>query len=125
MASDSDILDPALESLMADTNHRGDIRCAACGCPISSSDNRIEVSGQHEHHCVNPLGYQFHIGCFKDAFGCDISGNPVAADSWFPRFRWQYANCSRCNRHLGWYFQDAGDGYFYGLIFDHIDTNSE
>ena len=123
LLKDADILDPELDRLVGPTSHRGDIQCGTCRYPISSSDQRIEVSGQHEHHCVNPLGYRFNIGCFNEALGCSISGSPAGADSWFPRFRWQYASCARCVKHLGWYFQDAGGAYFYGLILDRITSS--
>lgn len=124
LLNDEDVLDPAIDRLVESTAHRGDIQCAACRFPISSTDQRIEVSGQHDHHCVNPLGYRFHIGCFGEALGCAISGNPAAADSWFPSFSWQYASCSRCTKHLGWYFQDAAGSHFYGLILDRILVDS-
>ena len=125
LLKEEDILDPELDRLVGSKAHRGDIQCAACGYPISSSDQRIDVSGRHDHHCVNPLGYRFHIGCFGEALGCAISGSPAAADSWFPRYRWQYASCSRCAKHLGWYFQDSGGTYFYGLILNRISFKSE
>ncbi len=119
-AEDVDVLEPLLRQLVTATNHRGDIQCKSCGFPISSSDQCIKVSGRHDHQCVNPLGYAFHIGCFGEAFGCAISGDAVSADIWFPSFRWQFASCSRCSKHLGWYFQDAAVGYFYGLILSRV-----
>lgn len=125
LVKDADVLEPELDRLVRTSDHRGDVQCGACGFPISSSDQRIDVSGRHDHHCVNPLGYRFHIGCFGEALGCSISGSPAAADSWFPSFRWQYASCSRCAKHLGWYFQDAEDGYFYGLILNRIIIKSD
>ena len=125
LLNDEDLLDPALDRLLDKMAHRGDIQCANCRFPISSVDARIEISGRHDHHCVNPLGYKFHIGCFDEALGCAISGNPAAADSWFPSFRWQYASCSRCAKHLGWYFQASAGAHFYGLILDRILVESQ
>lgn len=120
LLKEEDVLDPELDRLVGSRSHRGDIQCAACNYPISSCEERIDVGGRHDHHCVNPLGYRFHIGCFGEALGCAISGSPAAADSWFPSFSWQYASCSRCTKHLGWYFQDSGGTYFYGLILNRI-----
>ena len=122
--NDEDVLDPVIDRLLDRTTHRGDVQCASCRWPISSVDARIEMSGRHDHHFVNPLGYEFHIGCFDEALGCAISGNAAAADSWFPQFRWQYASCSRCAKHLGWYFQSSEGIHFYGLILDRILVES-
>ncbi len=120
-------LDPKLgQFLREDKEERKDyIHCAACSHVITRLSDRMEVNGRHEHHCVNPYGLEFHIGCFQEALGCAISGSPQAADSWFLGFRWRLANCAECGRHLGWYFDRQGGEFFYGLILDRIQHDKE
>ncbi len=121
-------LDPKLrEVLESDQPDRNYVYCAQCSHVISSARERIEVGGSHTHHFTNPYGFAFHLGCFRQALGCAISGAPTAADTWFPGFRWRYASCENCNQHLGWYFaSDAGgDGQdsFYGLILNRVQQD--
>jgi len=111
-------LDPKLKEIVEKAD-RDFIYCSTCSSIIARSFDRIEVNGSHDHRFVNPYGIRFHIGCFAQALGCTISGDRVAADTWFPGFRWQHASCSECHVHLGWYF-DRGDEYFYGLILNRI-----
>ena len=120
-------LDPKLDQLLEqDKQERQDfIYCAACSNVIARSSDRMEINGGHEHHCINPYGLEFHIGCFQEALGCAISGSPQAADSWFLGFRWRLANCSECRRHLGWYFDRRDDEFFYGLILQRIQHDKD
>jgi hypothetical protein len=111
-------LDPKLKEIVDDAE-RNFIYCRECSNVIARSSDRIEVRGGHDHQFTNPYSLKFHIGCFTDALGCAISGERVAADTWFPGFQWRHATCGECHVHLGWYF-DRPDKYFYGLILDHI-----
>jgi hypothetical protein len=114
-------LDPKLKELLEQKpDDEGDLLyCGTCSNVIGRRSDSIAVNGGHEHHCTNPYGISFHIGCFREALGCSISGQPSAADTWFPGFKWRLATCSECQVHLGWYF-DRGSEYFYGLILDRI-----
>lgn len=114
-------LDPALQRLLDETDERQHdyLRCAQCATVICRLHNAIEVHGSHQHHCTNPHGYQFEVGCYNEALGCDIGGDRQRADSWFAGYEWRYASCSDCQQHLGWYF-DRAEHYFYGLIIDRI-----
>lgn len=97
------------------------IYCAACSNVLASSEDKIQINGSHTHHLTNPHGFEFNLGCFAEALGCDISGHGEAADSWFMGFVWRLATCAACHTHLGWYFSQAtGENYFYGLILDNI-----
>ncbi len=118
-------LDPKLEALLDDETHpkKGYVYCAVCSHVVSHIDQRIEVGGSHEHDFVNPYGFRFHIGCYADALGCALSGEPVAADTWFPGFKWRHATCEECRQHLGWYFANAAESSFYGLVTDRIQTD--
>lgn len=116
-------LDPRLKAILdreADES-RDYLVCATCSHVIARPSDRIDVNGGHTHHFTNPYGLEFNVGCFSEALGCAITGNPVAADTWFPGFRWRLANCEECQRHLGWYFDREGL-YFYGLVLDYIQN---
>ena len=120
-------LDPSLKSMLeiADPKDKNFIYCATCSHVITELEAKIEVQGNHEHYLTNPHGFQFHLGCFNEALGCDISGQPEAADSWFMCFYWRLASCAECKTHLGWYFSAAtGDNYFYGLILNNIQEET-
>ena len=116
-------LDPNLRSILEieDTDDKNFIYCGTCSNVITRTAERIEINGAHAHYFTNPHGFSFDVGCFANALGCEISGNPEAADTWFMGYFWRIAGCAECHAHLGWYFatQEAQD-YFYGLILDRI-----
>jgi hypothetical protein len=97
--------------------------CARCRHPITHQDERIRVNGGHEHTCVNPAGYTYTIGCFREAGGCSAVGEPTHAHTWFPGYAWRIALCARCEQHLGWRFQSDRDR-FHGLILDRLTSNA-
>ena len=112
-------LDPKLKEIVdrASEETRDFLVCAACSHVIARRADQIDVNGAFAHFFTNPFGVEFHVGCFSDAPGCAITGERVAADTWFPGFHWRLASCEACRAHLGWYF-DQADAYFYGLILD-------
>ncbi|MEM9624378.1 MAG: cereblon family protein [Pseudomonadota bacterium] len=114
-------LDPQLQSILdsqdADTGQF--VYCATCSHILTRIDYKIEVNGGFAHTFTNPHNFTFHIGCFSQALGCDIAGEPQAADSWFYGYVWRLASCAECHNHLGWYFSRHND-FFYGLILDRI-----
>ena len=114
-------LDPKLKEIVDDevAESRNFVLCAFCSHIIGRSEDRIDVNGSFDHRFTNPYGLEFHVGCFNDALGCAISGERVAAETWFPGFRWRLATCEECHQHLGWYF-DQADTYFYGLVLGYI-----
>jgi hypothetical protein len=114
-------LDPRLRDLLEDeTGAAPDlVYCDACNQPVARKSDATSINGSHAHRCTNPYGIRFHVGCYSDALGCDLSGRPTSADTWFPGFHWRLATCSGCHAHLGWYFE-RGEEYFYGLILDRI-----
>jgi hypothetical protein len=90
--------------------------CARCATRITDEAAAIDVAGAHRHRCVNPAGEIFELGCFGDAPGCVIAGEPTAEATWFDGYAWSFACCANCGTHLGWCYE--GDGpRFYGLIF--------
>lgn len=93
--------------------------CATCRAPITRNSDRIQVNGKHQHVCANPHGYVFQIGCFAQAPGCVIAGEPTSYFSWFPGYAWQMAYCGRCLTLLGWAFR-AEEAFFFGLILDQL-----
>lgn len=116
-------LDPKLRSIVERTTEekRDYLVCGTCSHVIARQSDGIEVNGGFDHRFTNPYGVEFHVGCFSEALGCAISGHSVAADTWFPGFRWRLATCEECHHHLGWYF-DREDVYFYGLVLDYIQN---
>jgi hypothetical protein len=103
------------------TRERDDraVVCDGCGHAVSSTAARIDVAGRHEHRCVNPHGFVFRIGCYREAPGMARRGLAVAEHSWFSGYAWQIALCSRCSAHLGWAFSGASPS-FYALIVDRV-----
>ena len=118
-------LDPRLKEIIdtkeeeRDAHAGGFVVCAACSHVIARRSDQIDMNGTFDHWFTNPYGLEFHVGCFSDALGCAIAGEPVAADTWFPGFYWRLATCESCHQHLGWYF-DQPDAYFYGLVLEYI-----
>ena len=125
---DPSILDPQLRSILEidEGDDKNYLYCAACGNVITATEQRIAVNGDHHHHFTNPHGFEFDVGCFAQALGCDISGQPEAADTWFMDHVWQLATCAHCHEHMGWYFSHlASDNAFYGLILANLRSTAE
>ena len=89
--------------------------CAACGFPVTSLSERVEVNDSFKHVFMNPAGLVYEIGCFRGASGCREIGEPEKAHTWFPGFSWDISLCRECATHLGWFYS-SGDSGFYGLI---------
>ncbi len=117
-------LDPKLRELLEpNQQERRFVYCAQCSHVVSSPQERISIAGSHEHRFTNPYGFEFHLGCFRKALGCAISGAATAADTWFPGYLWRFATCEQCGAHLGWYFAHAAGDSFYGLILSRIQQD--
>jgi hypothetical protein len=114
-------LDPKLREIVdrEPTERRDLLLCASCNHGIARQSDRIEMNGSFNHYFTNPYGIEYHVGCYATAPGCAIAGHRMAADTWFPGFRWRLASCEACQHHLGWYF-DNQDAYFYGLVLDYV-----
>jgi hypothetical protein len=97
--------------------------CAHCRHVITHQRERCAVQGSHEHHCTNPLGLSFHIGCFRRAPGCATIGGATHEHTWFPGYAWTIALCAQCQTHLGWRFQSAQDD-FYGLVLARLTSRA-
>jgi hypothetical protein len=96
--------------------------CTACGFRITSWGERISVDGAFEHTFVNPGGYVYRIGCFRQAPGCFDAEEPTDEHSWFKGCAWQYAVCGGCLAHLGWVYTSAAGERFHGLILDRLSS---
>ncbi len=107
---------PADEQRAGEDEHP--IRCKACRKVVTTRGARIEVHGAHEHRRVNPIGVDFHLGCFAAAPGCLAEGPPTLFWTWFPGHAWQIASCLGCGDHLGWAF--TGEQAFWALILPHL-----
>ena len=95
------------------------LACAFCQRPITTTSDRIEVEGRHDHTFANPHGISYHIGCFGQAAGCRTVGEASTYWTWFPPYAWQVENCGTCREHLGWLFR-ADDDRFHGLILGRL-----
>jgi hypothetical protein len=95
------------------------LACARCGRAVTTTADRIAVSGQHRHSFANPHGFRYHIGCFARASGCKTAGPSSTYWTWFPPYAWQVEHCGQCGEHLGWLFR-AEDDRFHGLILDRL-----
>lgn len=100
------------------------LACATCGEAITTTADRIEVGGAHEHTFANPAGYAYRIGCFARAGGCRPEGIPTGEFTWFAGYEWQVERCGRCAEHLGWLFRATGHA-FHGLVLDRLVERDE
>jgi hypothetical protein len=95
--------------------------CRACGHSVTSTSDRIELQGAHDHRKTNPAGAAFHIGCFRQAPGATGRGPAFEEHTWFAGYAWQIAVCAGCGGQLGWVFH-AKASRFYGLILNRLRT---
>ena len=124
-----DVLDEReAEQLIADQRDReqldGWLLCSACHQRVTAAGERLIHDGGHEHHCTNPQGVIFRIGCFADAPGCSAQGPATEHWTWFDGYAWRVAECTRCGTHLGWDFRTelarARPAAFFALILDRL-----
>jgi hypothetical protein len=92
------------------------ILCGDCRQPVTASNFRISIGGEHQHRFVNPDGVIFEVSCFHSAPGTLINGQATARHCWFRGFRWQYAHCEHCAEQLGWYYENGLREAFFALI---------
>lgn len=95
-------------------------RCRFCKKKITTAAQMIEMNGRFLHVYANPAGKVFEIGCFAAAPGCVNHGQPTAECTWFPGYSWRFSLCGTCLAHLGWRYQSAIAGSFYGLILGNL-----
>ena len=107
--------------LVGEENPKSKIVCGGCGHVVSTSEQCVEIDGRHQHTCVNPAGFVFHIRCFGFAPGCVGEGDWTDFYSWFAGYLWQISLCGHCAMHLGWAFRGEGKPDFHGLIIDRIE----
>lgn len=94
--------------------------CRFCHAPVARAGDALRIGPHHQYHFSNPYGIRFQVGCYRQAPGCDIHGEPTAADTWFRGYQWRLALCGDCHEHLGWYFQRDEQRDFFGLIVDKL-----
>lgn len=107
------------------TPSRRRLCCAGCGHTITSTSDRMEVTGRHRHTCVNPAGIVYRIGCFARAPGMLREGPWIAEHSWFAGYAWQIGLCGGCSGHLGWSFRGEGRAPFWGLVVDRLEERED
>jgi hypothetical protein len=95
------------------------IVCAGCSRAITRAEARVARGGSHVHTRLNPHGWVWEFGCFLEAPGCRVTGEPTEEHTWFAGQAWRIADCAGCGVHLGWRF-DGADGSFFGLILERL-----
>jgi len=90
--------------------------CRYCGSAITQMGDKMAIGLSDTYRFSNPSGITYSIDCFHNAPGCDIQGMPTIEDTWFGGYLWQLATCNGCQDHLGWYYQNQSEKYFFGLI---------
>jgi hypothetical protein len=91
------------------------LACTRCERVITSTAERTEMDGSHEHVFVNPENDRFQIGCFNAAPGLLRVGPASMEATWFAGYSWQGEVCGGCRGFLGWLYR-KGDHRFHGLI---------
>ena len=102
-----------------DTDPEEVFLCRRCFQLVTTSGERINVNGAHNHSFANPHGIVFEIGCFRAVSGCSYSGDSSGEFTWFKGFHWKVAVCRSCISHLGWLFVSR-DQSFNGLILENL-----
>ena len=95
--------------------------CRHCNTLITYTCLAAEIDGTSVHTQCNPSGALFRYQCYLKAPGCIISGKPTTEFSWHSGYQWQYAHCTGCHRHLGWFFSGLKPAFF-GLLISHLST---
>ena len=111
-------LEPRKAAQKEGTGRGGELRCRACRHGITRREAAVPVHGKQVHVRTNPSGITFEFGCYSQAPGCAVTGQPTGEHSWFPGHTWQIAHCTGCGAHLGWRFR--GSAGFFGLILDRL-----
>lgn len=112
----SSLSDPIEQILEAGKQGGELLVCRCCHNPITTDGEKIEIGLSHHYRFTNPAGISYSIGCFRHAPGCTLVGEATAEDSWFGGYSWQVAICAECLEHIGWYYQNPLQRFFFGLI---------
>lgn len=95
------------------------LACARCRRVITSTADRIDVNGSHEHTFVNPDNQRFLIGCFGRVTGLRCVGPSSMEFTWFASYSWQSEVCGGCRTFLGWLYR-RGEHLFHGLVLSEL-----
>lgn len=115
------LVDPIEKIIQATANGDGELLlCHICQNAVTRTGEQTEIGVSNHYRFTNPAGITYSVDCFRNAPGCAIIGDPTEQDSWFGSYRWQIAICCECREHLGWYYQNASERYFFGLIPDRL-----
>lgn len=95
------------------------LRCVQCQHVITTEEARTQVQGRHLFRFTNPHGFDYEIGCFKQASGCLPEGPPTDTFTWFPGYTWQIQRCRGCLLHMGWRYEND-ESAFFGLILTQL-----
>ena len=99
-----------------ETSPSQNIICRVCLAEVTTKRDQFTKNSREEHCFFNPHGIAFVVKCFKKAHGCTVIGDPSPEFSWFEGYLWNFALCTGCGEHLGWFFQNYEGSSFFGLI---------
>ncbi|KAJ4822785.1 hypothetical protein Tsubulata_020512 [Turnera subulata] len=81
------------------------IQCKNCRSVIARRSDMLVMSTEGPLGAyVNPHGFVHEVMTLNKANGLVLIGRPSAEYSWFPGYAWTIANCSTCERQIGWRF---------------------
>ncbi|VDO52295.1 unnamed protein product [Haemonchus placei] len=129
--------------LFVKSRHVGELLCRNCGATITRQSELLNVTvserrfkykydfpivGQTAtvHVFENPAEETFHVLTTKSAH-LKFRGQPSTEATWFPGMQWTVCVCSKCDHHMGWYFQpekpnlqQSTQKSFVGLVLDYL-----
>ncbi|WKY16155.1 hypothetical protein Q1695_001106 [Nippostrongylus brasiliensis] len=133
----------AFQVLSVECRHVGELLCRSCGATITRQSELMNVTVVDRrykykydfpivgktatvHVFENPAGETFHVLAAQSAH-LKFRGQPSSEATWFPGMQWTACVCSKCDHHMGWYFQpEAGSAQqseqksFVGLVLDYL-----
>lgn len=105
--------------------------CLQCGQSVAHQQDVFSMSaeGLQGTYC-NVYGYVYETITIHKATGLRLQNTqPSTEYSWFPGYAWTVAACSRCRKHMGWFFTatkpDMKPRGFWGLCRRSLEAKLE
>lgn len=132
-----------IQVLFVESRQVGELLCRNCGATITRQSELINVTALEQrykykydfpvvgktttvHVFENPADETFHVLAAHSAH-LKFRGQPSSEATWFPGMQWTVCVCSKCDHHMGWYFQpdksspqQSKQKSFVGLVLDYL-----
>ncbi|KAJ1357007.1 hypothetical protein KIN20_015022 [Parelaphostrongylus tenuis] len=132
-----------IQVLLARSYHVGELLCRNCGASITRQSELLNITASERyykykydfpvvgknttiHVFENPAAETFHVLAAQTAH-LKFRGQPSSDAVWFPGMQWTVCVCSKCDHHMGWYFQPEKPNVqhsqqksFVGLVLDYL-----